>query len=251
MLLDVKNLNNFYTESPLGRFTKKRLQDSVKKLWGSSLGGQIAGYGFSPPILSLFRNPSQQILCLMPGQQGVISWPSKEKNCSVLAEETSWPIATGSIDRLVVLHGLETSEKLKDLFQEIWRVLAPSGKVIFVVPNRRGWWARSEATPFGQGRPYSVRQLKNQLKLNRFKIEQYLTALYAPPFENLYLLRITKFLENLGDRFYPRFGGGVILLEASKQIYALNLPPLGLAVSGPLNVLEELSDPKPASKTYF
>jgi len=251
MHLDVENLNKFYTETPLGQFTKKQIQDSVKKLWGTQLTGQIAGYGFSPPILSLFLNAQQQMVCLMPGQQGVMTWPGKKNSCTVLVEETSWPIATGTIDRLVVLHGLETSEKLKDLFQEIWRVLAPSARVIFVVPNRTGWWARSEVTPFGQGRPYSIRQLKNQLKSNRFQVEQYVTALYAPPLEKIHLLRIAKVLENLGDRFHSRLGAGIIVLEASKQIYAVNAPPLGKKVSGPVTILEEFSDPKPASKTYL
>lgn len=250
MHLDVENLNNFYTSTLLGQFTKRRLNDSIKKLWGTSLPGQIVGYGFPPPILSLFSTNSRQTICLMPGQQGVMSWPNQENNCSVLVEETSWPISTGTIDRLVVLHGLETSEKLKDLFQEIWRVLTPSAKVIFVVPNRTGWWARSESTPFGQGRPYSIRQLKNQLKLNRFKVEQYVTALHAPPLEKLHLFRIAEVLENLGDRFYSRFGAGVILLEASKQIYALNNSGIVSLAKRPINVLEELRDPKPISKTY-
>ena len=250
MHLDVENLNNFYSQTLIGQFTRRQLQDSVKKLWGTTFTGQIAGYGFSSPILSVFDRCPHRLLCLMPGQQGVMSWPSSENNCSVLVEETSWPIATSSIDRLVVLHGLETSEKLKGLFQEMWRVLTPSGKVIFVVPNRSGWWARSEATPFGQGRPYSIRQVSNQLISNRFKVERCLTALYAPPVERLYRLRIADFIENLGNKFYSRLGAGVFLLEASKQIYAVNAPPLGSLASAPINVLKELSDPKPASKTY-
>ena len=250
MHLDVKNLNNFYSKSILGQFTKKRIQESVRKLWVSPLTGQIAGYGFSPPILSLFLDSPQQILCLMPGQQGVMHWPPKKNNCSILVEETSWPISSGSIDRLVVLHGLETSEKLRDLFQEIWRVLSPSARVIFVVPNRAGWWARSESTPFGQGRPYSIKQLKNQLKANRFEVEQYVTALYAPPFEGIHKLRIAEFFENLGDRFYSRLGAGIIVLEASKQIYAVNSSFLGAEIPQSINVLDELSDPKPASKTF-
>ena len=128
MHLDVENLNNFYSDSLIGQFTKKRLQESVKKLWGSQITGQIAGYGFTPPILSLFLNSSKQILCLMPGQQGVMAWPEAENNCSVLIEETSWPIETSSIDRLVVLHGLETSEKLKDLFTTIYQKFLDVGK---------------------------------------------------------------------------------------------------------------------------
>ena len=249
MHLDVTGLNNFYSDTVLGQFTKRRLHESIKKLWGNSLSGRIVGYGFAPPILAPFATISTNILCLMPGYQGVMAWPTDQQNCSVLVEETSWPVATDTIDRLVILHGLETSEKLQDLFQEIWRVLAPSAKVIFIVPNRSGWWARSEATPFGQGRPFSIRQLKNQLESNRFKVERNVTALHAPPVERLHLLRAADFLENLGSQFYPQLGAGVLLLEATKQIYALNSPPLSTIVSRPINVLEELTDPKPVAKS--
>ena len=245
MHLDVNTLNNFYYHTRLGQFTKRKLQECVQKLWGQSLKGPIAGFGFTPPILSLFLDQTNQIICLMPGQQGVMPWPSGKHNFSALVEETYWPIATGSIERLVILHGLETSEKLKDLLQEIWRVLSPSARVIFVVPNRTGFWARSEATPFGHGRPYSTGQLTNQLRANRFQIEQHVTALYAPPSEHLHLLKTGKVLEELGERFGPRFGAGVILLEASKQIYALTMPPFNIVVTKPLDVLDDLSNPKP------
>ena len=245
MHLDVNDLNKFYYYTRLGHFVERKLQEAVNKLWCRSFKGSIAGFGFAPPILSLFLDQPNQIICLMPGRQGVMSWPMEPNNCSALVEETSWPIASSSIERLVILHGLETSEKLKDLLQEIWRVLSPSAKVIFVVPNRSGWWARSEATPFGQGRPYSIRQLTNQLKANRFKIERHLTALYAPPVESLHLLKTGKFLESLGEKFGSRFGAGILILEASKQIYALTNPPLGIIGAPPLAALDELRDPKP------
>ena len=254
MHLDVSELNKFYSDTVLGKFTKKRIQESVQKIWPSQFSGQVAGFGFCPPILSLFLGRSEQTICLMPGKQGATPWPTKKANCSVLVEETSWPIATSTIDRLVILHGLENSEKIKDLFQEIWRVLAPSAKVIFVVPNRSGWWARSEATPFGQGRPYSIGQLKKQLTLHGFKIEQYVTALHSPPIERLHLLKTAEFFEKLGGRFRSRLGAGIILLEASKQIYALRKPPISAKIIKPMDVIEEFVDPKPVlrgSKALF
>ena len=41
--------------------------------------------------------------------------------------------------------------RTRDQLREIWRVLAAGGRVILVVPNRAGIWARTEATPFGHG----------------------------------------------------------------------------------------------------
>ena len=103
----------------------------------------------------------------MPGPQGVMPWPPNAPNVSVLTEETRWPIETGHIDKLVVLHGLETSERPSQLLSECWRVLGPGGKAVFVVPNRAGLWSRSDRTPFGFGRPYTLGQLETQLQAAR------------------------------------------------------------------------------------
>ena len=48
------------------------------------------------------------------------------------------------------------------------RVLAPSGRVIAVIPNRRGVWTRTENTPFGHGRPYSRSQITELLRQTWF-----------------------------------------------------------------------------------
>ena len=43
-------------------------------------------------------------------------------NVSVLCEETLWPLATGFVDRLVMMHGLETSENPAAVLDEAHRV---------------------------------------------------------------------------------------------------------------------------------
>ena len=91
-------------------------------------------------------------------------WPAGEPNLCVLVEETRWPIEAGTVDRLIVAHGLETCDSPEALLAEIWRVLAPGGRVVFIVPNRSGLWARRDVTPFGFGRPYSLGQLEGLLR---------------------------------------------------------------------------------------
>ena len=61
------------------------------------------------------------------------------------------------------MHGLETSENSRDLLLEIYRVLGPGGRALFIVPNRSGLWARRDHTPFAMGRPYSLGQLERQV----------------------------------------------------------------------------------------
>jgi hypothetical protein len=128
----------------------------------------VAGFGFAVPLLRPYLAEARRVVALMPGPQGVMPWPAGQPNVSVLCEETLWPLQSGEVDKLVVLHGLETSENPSRLLEECWRVLAPGGHVLFIVPNRGGLWARRDRTPFGFGRPYTLTQLETQLQRHAF-----------------------------------------------------------------------------------
>src|ERR1700737_3982393 len=60
------------------------------------------------------------------------------------------------------------SDDPEGLLREVWRVLAPSGRLIAVIPNRRGVWTRTDNTPFGHGRPYSRAQINELLRQTWF-----------------------------------------------------------------------------------
>ena len=245
MHLDVIDLKTFYYRTKLGRKTKQLLQEAVLRIWDNLSEQEVVVFGFSPPLIAPFIRSAKNIFCLMPSQQGVISWPQGSNNRTMLVEEFCWPLASSSVDRVVVSHGLETCDKPDKLLQEIWRVLGPSGRVIFVVPNRVGLWARSDLTPFGYGRPYNLRQLEQQLRNNRFLTESHSGALYSPPSERGYWLRTMRFWEGLGRRIDARVMAGAIILEAKKQIYATPKSGIRDAVSVPLDVIEGFTKPKP------
>lgn len=246
MHLDVLDLRAFYYRTPLGRSAQRLLQEAVRDLWPHTRALSVVGYGFAAPFLRPFLKDAARVLALMPGPQGVMPWPAAEPNRSVLCEEIRWPIEAATVDRLIVAHGLETSDRPEALFSEIWRVLAPGGRVIFIVPNRSGLWARRDVTPFGYGRPYSLGQLDGLLRTHRFVLESHAAALYAPPSHRRFMLQTAYFWERLGRRFEPRVIAGALVVEASKQVYAR--PPSSgsrVAVPGPLDVLEGLTRPNP------
>ncbi len=238
MHLDVLDLRDFYYRTPLGRVAQRAIRDKVVGLWPNVKGQTVAGYGFAVPLLRPFLTDARRVIGLMPGPQGVMPWPAGMANVSVLCEEATWPLATGMVDRLVLMHGLETSENPSALLDECHRVLGPGGKALFVVPNRSGLWARRDGTPFGFGRPYSLRQLEAQLKRHGFTPERSLASLYAPPSGKRFWLRTAQFWETTGRRIVPWFAGGVLMVEASKQVYAPTRGGLGAVVRKPLKVLE-------------
>ncbi|SPH16973.1 hypothetical protein DEA8626_00487 [Defluviimonas aquaemixtae] len=246
MHLDVLDLRNFYYRTQLGRVAQKAIRDQVVALWPPAKGRTVAGFGFAVPLLRPYLADARRVIGLMPAPQGVMHWPAGMANVSVLCEETQWPLETGIVDRLVLMHGLETSENPTALLNECWRVLGPGGRALFVVPNRSGLWSRSDATPFGYGRPYSMRQLDAQLRRHSFAAERHQSALFIPPSGRRFWLRTANAWEKLGHRVSTVLAGGVLLLEVSKQVQAPQRPGLAVSVKSPLQVLDAL--PKPSAE---
>ncbi|MBY8974606.1 methyltransferase domain-containing protein [Rhodobacteraceae bacterium NNCM2] len=249
MHLDVIDLRKFYYTTGLGRMTQRVLRQRLRGMWENVSGHTLVGFGFAAPFLRPFMTEAARTLCFMPAQQGVCPWPAEGPNVAALVEETRWPVTTGSVDRLIVAHGLETCERPQALLAEIWRVLAPGGKAIFMVPNRAGLWARRDGTPFGYGRPYSVGQLEDALSGHNFSADRHEAALYLPPSHKRFWLRLAPWIEQMGQRIDAQRFGGVALVEVTKMVYIA--PKSGAApVRAPLRVLEGLRPtpaPKPAS----
>lgn len=236
MHLDVVDLHSFYYRTKLGRIAQRALRERIVGLWPNTQGQTVAGFGFAGPMLRPFLADSRRVLNLMPGQQGVMPWPDGLPNNSVMVEETLWPIGTGALDRLIVLHGLETCERQSDLLTEIWRVLGPGGRALFVVPNRSGLWARRDKTPFGFGRPYSFGQLEAQLRKHQFVPGKQVSALFSPPSHRSWVVRSAQWFERFGGQV-PFFPAGAVMLEVTKQVHAPTRPGLTEAVRKPLKAL--------------
>ena len=139
MHLDVLDLRNFYYRTQLGRVAQRAIRDQVVRHCGRRQPGQtVAGFGFAVPLLRPYLADARRVIGLMPGPQGVMPWPAGMENVSVLCEDTAWPLPTGLVDRLVLMHGLETSENPVGGAGRGARVLGPGGRALFIVPNRIG-----------------------------------------------------------------------------------------------------------------
>ena len=244
MHLDVQDLRSFYYRTNLGRAAQKVIRDQMLVWWPDLRAQTLVGYGFAVPLLRPYLTRARRVTALMPGPQGVMPWPAGGENVSVLCEETQWPVETGQVDRLVLMHGLDTTERTVPLLAECWRVLGPGGRVLFVVPNRAGLWARRDRTPFGFGRPYSTGQLESLLRKQGFFPERAITILYQPPSQQRFWLKSGPFWERLGRMMPMLFAGGVLMVEASKQVQQPIRPGLSEAVRKPLKVLEGIGKPE-------
>lgn len=141
MHLDAIDLKDFYA-CPLGVVVRKLLGGRIRARFGATKDASIFGLGFTAPYLASFRSEARPCGALMPAELGAIAWPEQGLCCSVLVEETELPLDDEAADRLLMVHMLEWSEKSRALLREMWRVLKPNGRLLIVVPNRRGLWAQ-------------------------------------------------------------------------------------------------------------
>ena len=228
MYNDVVDLRDFYA-SPTGRTARRAVQRRLRAIWPDLSGMNVAGIGYVVPFLAPFAEEAQRTVALMPAGQGVIRWPASGRNVAALALEEQLPLPDVSMDRVLLVHALECSEHLRELLREVWRVLADGGRVLLLVPNRRGIWARLDHTPFGHGHPYTPGQLARLLRENLFVPSPPSIGLYMPPSRSRMILRSAPALEEVGRRWFRAFGG-LLFVEAEKQIYAGTLAAAGREV---------------------
>jgi SAM-dependent methyltransferase len=215
--LDVETLREFYT-SPLGELSRKFVGRVIRARWANTTDLTVAALGYGLPYLERLHDRSCRRVVLMPSQQGVVVWPEPERCASALVWADMLPLPDASVDRLLVAHALEAVERPETLLEEAWRVIAPEGRVIVVVPSRRGIWARADGTPFGQGSPYSKGQLRELLNRAILSPIFWGEALYFPPIKKKYIIRSAPAIERLGAALSLPFAG-VHVVEAIKQIH--------------------------------
>ncbi len=218
MPTDVVDLRDFY-QTGLGQVARRMIRRTIRNIWPDLRAMRLLGIGYATPFLSAISADTERTVALMPASQGVLGWAPEGGNVVVLADEDELPFSDYSIDRVLVVHALETSEAAGMFLKEVWRVLAGGGRLLIVVPNRRGIWARLDRTPFGSGRPYTMSQLSHLLREQLFTPVGTDTALFVPPSGDRMVLRSAPAWERLGKRWFPTFAG-VVLIEAAKQIYA-------------------------------
>ncbi|WP_088345390.1 MULTISPECIES: methyltransferase domain-containing protein [Rhodomicrobium] len=215
---DVSELSEFY-RGPLGAVARRLLAHRIRSVWPNVCADAVLGIGYAAPFMRPFRNEARRLLLAMPEEQGAVRWPEEGPVCSFLANETELPLADASVDRVLAVHCLEHSGSARPLLREIWRVLAPEGRLLLVVPNRRGLWARIDSTPFGYGHPFSRGQLERLLADCLYSATGWWPSLFMPPVNRPIVLNTAVAWERIGSYAWPAFSG-VMIVEAQKQIYA-------------------------------
>jgi SAM-dependent methyltransferase len=217
MHADIIELREFYA-STLGHLAERSIGMALKSLWHPIPSERLIGLGYVVPWLDALRERTERSFAFMPAGMGAAAWPTNAPSLTALVFDEELPLSDSSIDRIFMVHALEHAEDPRETLKEAWRVLAPGGRLVIVVPNRRGIWARTDATPFGSGRPYSKGQLMRLLREANFTPGEWNEALLFPPSHRRSVLRATRWMEGFGRRVAVPFAGA-LLVEAQKRMY--------------------------------
>lgn len=218
MQFDSQGLAAFY-DSSTGQVTRRLIQRRVKTAWPDLRGTRVLGFGFAVPYLRTFGLEAERVVAALPDALGPLCWPANRSLCA-LSEEDALPFPDSLFDRILLIHGLETADATRPLMRQIWRVLAPAGRLLLVVPNRTSLWAQVDRSPFAHGRPFSRGQLDRLLRDTLFVPERWDTALLLPPIKSRRLVRSGNAWERTGQMLWPRLAG-VHVVDATKSLYAI------------------------------
>ena len=147
-------------------------------------------------------------------------------SASLVADPTHLPLATHSIDLLVLPHVLEFSDNPHQILREVERVLMPEGQVVISGFNPLSLWGLRGI--FGGARyPWSGRfiglfRMRDWLTLLGFELNGGRFGCYVPPLSQTRWLQRFSFLESAGDRWWP-IAGGVYVVRAVKRTAGMRL----------------------------
>jgi SAM-dependent methyltransferase len=144
------------------------------------------------------------------------------------AKSHELPIATQSVDLVILPHVLEFAEEPHQILREVDRVMMPEGRLVIVGFNPWSLWGLRSAMGFSRDRyPWnghflSLLRVKDWLSLLGFDVSAGRLVAYAPPFESAPLRRRFAFMEPAGDRWWA-VGGAVYMLQGIKRVRGMRL----------------------------
>src|SRR5258708_9185698 len=118
MWQDVVDLRDFY-HSDLGQVARQLLRARIRAMWPDLRGQSLLGLGYATPYLRQFLGEAERVLAAMPEAQGVLPWPAEGPGVVSLADETELPFQDYSIDRVLLVHALESCDHQSEFLREV------------------------------------------------------------------------------------------------------------------------------------
>lgn len=224
-----QQLREWYHRNPgawLGEEEMRLLDDILPNLFGYNL--LQLGVSYQDDCLAKSKIPNQLVMdvdeppCLDHMRESIVN--RKVRYLRGIPEHL--PIASDSLDVLLLSHNLEFTSEPHQILREADRVLIPEGHVVILGFNPWGWWIwwcltwgwRRKAPWCGKF--LRCGRLRDWLELLGFDIVEVRGYFYRPPFSSRRIMEKLSFVERLGHRFWPFFSGAYCIV-AKKRVATL------------------------------
>lgn len=147
---------------------------------------------------------------------------------AVSCSPAALPIASQSVDLVVLPHVLEFADDPHQILREVERILIPEGQLLITGFNPLSLWGirrrttrRRNSFPWN-GNYLSPLRVRDWLKLLGFDVDRGCFGCYAPPCEQQKWLQRWRFAESAGRRWW-KYSGAVYMLRAVKRVHGMRL----------------------------
>lgn len=141
---------------------------------------------------------------------------------SLSSDLENLPFAEDSLDAVLLGHALEYADRPHQILREVDRALIPEGHVLIAGFNPfslwgapRLWANRSKRAPWN-ARFLGVSRLRDWLKLLGYEVRGVEYGFYGLPVQSTAVLNKQSWMDKTGSRFWPRLGGGYVILARKK-----------------------------------
>ncbi len=212
-------LQRWYRQ-PLGELVSEAEAASVAQMLTTLFGYHFLVLG-SPMARDLIADSRIVHRCLVD-----FDYPLSDAGINMLAHPACLPVASDSVDAVLLPHTLEFVAEPDAVLKEVERVLIPQGRVIILGFNPCSWWGLSyythrkrESAPWGS-RLLSVSGLRDKLGKHGLETSTVRYCVYRPCVKSSKWLGTLACLDRFGSRWWPQLGG-VYMLVAIKQVATL------------------------------
>lgn len=208
---------NAWFETMLGaavvELEQQVLAESLADVFGFELL-QIGCWGGRVDLCEAAR--TQHHRCLAPDASGADA---------IRADFAALPVATASVEAVLLPHTLEFAPQPHELLREVERVLVGEGHVLVCGFNPRGPWGLRHVLSRGRFPPPATRllsesRLRDWLRLLGLEVVDARRYLFVPPASQRFAMRGGRWLERHGAQLLPPLAGAY-LVKARKRVRAL------------------------------
>lgn len=217
MYLDFLNYQKFY-DSAIGKLLAGHIQIQLKKYCYLYDNQNIGCFGYAHPYLNFLKEFNLSISYCYSKKMG-ISDEKIIKGNKILIDEEKIPFQDSFFDHVFLIHYLENNHNTKVSLREIWRSLAPEGKLYIIIPNKKSSWYLSEKSPFSSGSGFSKKQINYLLEDSFFDVQTIERLVYFPNSNIKFINNNNTLIEKLGSILFKYFNG-VYFCVVKKRIYA-------------------------------